>query len=494
MKFRSRALLLGLVLVMSMLVLAFAGTAQAQSVDESQQARFEPPIMIVNTSFLNIRTGPGSNYAIMLTVVGGTELPVLGSAGDGVWFQVSTVAGIGWLNSQFAVARGDFTNVPEVDAPPLTVYSPDAFMTTTETGVVGEGAAVPSSAGGLNSGSFFGSSLAWGVSVTVEHPARSAPTINSPSPGQVFPATERVSIIVDAASGDGIIWYKIRLADFGDVWVESTKSLIRPHACSLSAVFMTVPVRPSVGPDGSGTLTGERLVQPGEEAYLIDAVNNNYKIELYDGEVGWVRSEDVGIRGDGVVSDFCAAGGTDGAVTFAPADDAAAGTIVTGTTPQMNLRSPAHVIVNTGNLNIRSGPGANYTTVATVSGGTRLDVAGFAPDGVWYLVIGSFGRGWLNSEFVVLRGDGSSLPVIRDFQGEPERPVAIVTNAVVVYATPSTASTTIGSVSGPFDANVLARTADNTWVQIETPLGFGWVQTGFVGISGDLSLIPVVAG
>ena len=70
------------------------------------------------------------------------------------------------------------------------------------------------------------------------------------------------------------------------------------------------------------------------------------------------------------------------------------------------------VVVNTGNLNIRSGPSAGFSVVATVSGGTTLNVVGRAPDGVWYLVEGAFGRGWLNSEFVIFRGNYASVPVV----------------------------------------------------------------------------------
>jgi uncharacterized protein YgiM (DUF1202 family) len=70
------------------------------------------------------------------------------------------------------------------------------------------------------------------------------------------------------------------------------------------------------------------------------------------------------------------------------------------------------VIVNTGNLNVRSGPGAAFGSIATVRGGTQLAVRGVTSDGVWYLVEGGFGQGWVNSEFVIFRGNYSIIPVI----------------------------------------------------------------------------------
>src|SRR5690606_19013204 len=94
------------------------------------------------------------------------------------------------------------------------------------------------------------------------------------------------------------------------------------------------------------------------------------------------------------------------------------------------LRSPARAVINTGFLNVRSGPGSQFTTVGTVAGGTVLDITGFAPDGVWYRVIGNFGTGWINSEFAIFRGDGRAIPVVTEIvSGELSRPVATVTNA-----------------------------------------------------------------
>jgi len=180
----------------------------------AQQVSFAIPKLVVNTSFLNVRMGPGVQYAMLVTVVGGTELPVLGTVGDRVWYQVNTDAGPGWVNAEFTLPRGDFSRVPLVEAPAL-----------------------------------------------------------------------------------------------GD---------------------------PALGQGGGFT---------------------------------------------------------------PPADSAAA--------PSGNV-----VIVNTGNLNIRSGPGASFASIAVVPGGTSLGVVGRARDDVWLFVQGDFGRGWLNSELVLFRGVYGTVPVI----------------------------------------------------------------------------------
>ena len=71
-----------------------------------------------------------------------------------------------------------------------------------------------------------------------------------------------------------------------------------------------------------------------------------------------------------------------------------------------------HVIINTGNLNVRRGPGGSYEILAKVAGGTQLKIVGRAPDDVWFLIEGYFGLGWVNSQYVIFRGDYAGVPII----------------------------------------------------------------------------------
>jgi uncharacterized protein YgiM (DUF1202 family) len=75
-------------------------------------------------------------------------------------------------------------------------------------------------------------------------------------------------------------------------------------------------------------------------------------------------------------------------------------------------QSAAHVVVNTGYQNIRFGPGPSYVVIAVVPGGTSLEVLGVNGDTSWYLVRGTFGQGWISSQFVLFRGSFSGVPVI----------------------------------------------------------------------------------
>jgi len=77
------------------------------------------PYVVVNTAYLNVRTGPGIGHSILTTVKGGTNLLVTSIDGGGVWYQVETSAGSGWINSNYAVGRGNFSNVPRPPLPGL---------------------------------------------------------------------------------------------------------------------------------------------------------------------------------------------------------------------------------------------------------------------------------------------------------------------------------------------------------------------------------------
>lgn len=73
--------------------------------------------LVINTAYLNVRTGPGIGHDILTTVRGGTELAVIAKDIGGVWYQVATSAGTGWVNTRYTVGRGDFSAVPTLGAP-----------------------------------------------------------------------------------------------------------------------------------------------------------------------------------------------------------------------------------------------------------------------------------------------------------------------------------------------------------------------------------------
>ena len=74
--------------------------------------------------FVNLRSGPGTNYAILGMVAPGTTGEVVGKSQDGLWWQVRVPTsfastGVAWVSAAW-VTTTNTANVPVVTAPPPT--------------------------------------------------------------------------------------------------------------------------------------------------------------------------------------------------------------------------------------------------------------------------------------------------------------------------------------------------------------------------------------
>jgi uncharacterized protein YgiM (DUF1202 family) len=505
MKLPSRKSLL-LILLLSFVLGVAAPGGIILAAGAEQQVQFVTPIMVVNSSFLNVRTGPGVQYNVLITVVGGTDLPVLGRANDNVWFQISTVVGVGWVNAEFVIPRGDFTNVPVVDTSiaALVAQSGPSLVGLPD-GQGGGGAFAPAQGGGSN---LTGLVDQYGDPIVISGPnerfralinveavdLRSQPVDGSPALATLYREfTKDYPIVGSSRDRNNIDWFAIIVPDIGTGWIEAPKVFTR-----LSGAFRTVMVidADSLGMgDGPGTgSTRLPVLTRGQEAFLVNISQDGkfIQIELGGGEVGWIpfgsAKQRTGTTTDGLNLTSASF------VAVAPGDLGQGGGTPIG---RFGLSTP-HLIVNTAFLNIRSGPGAQFSPVATVPGGTELRVLGIASDRVWFLIEGSFGRGWVNQEFTIFRGVIANVPEIpldsvAATIGVLAAPTAIISGPTVLYLAPGTNFGPVGTIPGPAQLAIVARTADGTWVQVNSTLGFGWLLTSQVLLQGDISLIPIVS-
>ena len=510
MKFASKLVLM--IILVILVLIPLSGVAVASNTE--QQSQFSTPIMIANTSFLNVRTGPGVRYTVLITVVGGTDLPVLGVANDRVWYQVSTVVGVGWINSEFVVPRGDFANVPVVDTNNLIANSPLAAVG----GVVGlpdgqgGGGAFPTTTITTTGATSIGGTTVVGTDangnpIIVSGPGerfraelvvpavelRTAPGDNQPSLGTLYqdPIAD-YPIVGDGRDSTSVPWFSVVTPRYGTGWIDAPKVKLRLSAIAGTVMVVTAESVQLGDAPGSGSTTLPVLTG-GTEGWLrnISQDSNFIQIELAGGEMGWLPFNAARQR-TGTPTDGLDASNLSFAAGSVPGSQVT--TTTTVVRPTISL-STARVIVNTAFLNIRSGPGAQYTSVATVSGGTELLVLGIAKDRVWYLVEGRFGRGWLNSEFTIFRGVMDNVPVINSdalVGAIVQQSLAIISAPTTLYAAPGTNFGSIGVISPPAEVTIVARTADNAWVQLNTQLGFGWALSSQVLIQGDLSSTPIV--
>ena len=462
MSLRFRPRVSTLILVLLWLTTMSVGIARAQ------QSNFVAPVLIVNTGNVNIRTGPGVNYSVLLVATGGTQFPVLGVARDLVWYQINTDAGVGWVNVEFTVARGDFSNVPFSDAPAVITA---ANTTTVNTTIVNaprlsiDSNRVIVNTGNLNVRSGPGAAY----SILAKVPGGVELAISGRAPDDVWFLVEgyfglgwinsqyvifrgdyrTVPIIEDAYRGGGII-VTANLTPNVVAGATQVPVVVPTQVPSTTlSVLATVPPPPVAldlgnhviintgnlnvrsGPGGSYAILAK--VAGGTQLKIVGRAPDDvwFLIEGYFG-LGWVNSQYVIFRGDyrtvPILADAYKGGGlivpvtSINTVTITTVPQ----TITVTTTPQTVVvpvqpqvvvqpviaNQGNRVIINTGNLNVRSGPAAGFSVVAVVPGGTELPVVGRAADGVWYLVQGTFGQGWINIEFAIFRGDGASVPII----------------------------------------------------------------------------------
>ncbi len=280
------------------------------------------PIVVVNTAALNARSGPGSQYTVIVTLPGGTELPVLASTADRAWYLVATPVGNAWVDIDFVIPRGDFTFVPVIRL----------------------------------------------QDIQAQFAAPTPRTIQMPTARQPFGAAA-----VSPRSNRRAV-------------LEVISVDLRPGPFEASGVITTLFIDTNVDYAVLGETYDSRLVE--WVAIFVPGVGN-----------GWIEKAKVRIIERELTSAEMAAESGRGMST--------SGIPV----PQIEL-APVIAIVNTPFVNIRTGPGAQFSVISVASGGTALNVVGLAPDQVWVLVEGTFGRGWVASEFVLLRGNLNNVPTL----------------------------------------------------------------------------------
>jgi uncharacterized protein YgiM (DUF1202 family) len=454
------------------------------------QPRYAFPIVVTNTSFLNVRTGPGVQYTVLVTVVGGSELPVLGAGSDGVWYLVSTPVGVGWVNIEYTLPRGDFSVVPTINVNAVTAQLVAPLQVPTLSIAAGQGGGSIAAAATTQTVERFRAQLVVDfVNLRLEPLDNSGPiSILRVDPTGV----EDYSIVGRSVDARNVQWLQIVVPDAGTGWIEAPKAELRLSARYADVLEVINDIIGLSADPQTGISGALPVLLRGDEVFLIGASANNqfYRVETRDGVIGWLPASSVQMR-SGTRSDLIVA--RDGRAPAATITDGQGGG---ETVPRIAL---PQAVVNTGFLNIRSGPGAQFTTVATVAGGTSLDVIGHAADDVWLLVRGSFGIGWLNADFVLFRGNYASVPeisadagLVTGIAGVVERPVATFSAGLTLYAAPGVNFGAVGFVNGPGELPIVARTGNGEWIQLDTPVGFGWVLASQVLILGDQSLIPVL--
>jgi len=481
--------------LLSLLLLLSVALGAVSASDLEQRSGFASPVLIANTSFLNLRVGPGTQYDILMKVAGGTPLPVLGVASDGVWYQVATDLGPAWVNVEFTIARGNFSDVPLV-----------SFQSSSPAAASGAASAASASTSSIPS-TGGGDALALGVTVESAD-LRAQPSGQAFIVSALFGDANTIYPLLSITSAEGFVWAQLSVPGVGAAWTDRFR--LRPLGCSgvsIGVVKSTAQIRF----DGIANRQTFSL-DAGTEVFGLELRGSQILVQLVDTTRGLIdASQFEPRRGANVICD-----GVSAVTSSAPANQGQGGGAVVVQPSQASTSVTGNrAIVNTGNLNVRSGPSAAFSVVATLRGGTEIAVLGRASDDVWLLIEGAFGRGWLNREFIIFRGNYSTVPIVEDFSGSTLAPAPLVqanapqtavvpeqvsgnrviinTGNLNVRSGPGAAFGSIATVRGGTELAVNGVTEDGVWYLVSGSFGQGWVNSEFVIFRGNYSIIPIVS-
>lgn len=255
-------LLITLMLLASAFV--FLPTEEAEAQDGA--------VVVVNAFRLNMRTGPGVQYAVVGELEGGDTYAVEAISPDRIWFKINgTPYGTGWVRGRYIVFRGDIEAVP-VDSGPY---------------------------GELASASFI---------VNINIPAFDEP--NGDIIGTVLGGGRQYSVIgrsfdggwVQLAAPNGVVWAQAASGAFRGVWF----NLPVTYGGQGEIVFGPTSATAVVNAYGLNLRTGPGVeyrvirVLEGGDTYDIVGISPDriwFLIQTSTGE-GWVRGRYIAFRGD----------------------------------------------------------------------------------------------------------------------------------------------------------------------------------------------------
>lgn len=101
-----------------------AATAPGTATTTTTQTNY----LIVNTAFLNIRSGDGPGYTILAVVPGGTILTPIGRNERYTWWFVEHNGVQGWVNNIHVLVRGNLRNVPLQELVDAALIQPTLYV------------------------------------------------------------------------------------------------------------------------------------------------------------------------------------------------------------------------------------------------------------------------------------------------------------------------------------------------------------------------------
>ncbi|MCS7070713.1 MAG: SH3 domain-containing protein [Anaerolinea sp.] len=167
------------------------------------------------------------------------------------------------------------------------------------------------------------------------------------------------------------------------------------------------------------------------------------------------------------------------------------------------------VVTGAFRLNVRSGPGAGFGILATISRGDTVTLIARTADSSWVEVSLANGvRGWINASFLTPSIPFGALPIagtvivptpIPPPSGPTPGPITasgiVTAGRLNVRVLPSAASGIVTTISQGSPVALYGRNAAGNWLLVQVPGGLtGWVNASYILSNYPLQLLPVYPG
>lgn len=155
--------------------------------------------------------------------------------------------------------------------------------------------------------------------------------------------------------------------------------------------------------------------------------------------------------------------------------------------------STAHVTA--GNLNVRSGPGVTYTSIAVAGNGDSLVLIGRNSASTWVKVrLASGTEGWVNASEISTSISISTLPILDTGSTSTEPTATVATGALNIRTGPAPSYGIVATLGQGQPVVLLGRTADSGWAMVRVYNGaVGWANAAYLNASVAFSTLPVVS-
>jgi uncharacterized protein YraI len=161
-------------------------------------------------------------------------------------------------------------------------------------------------------------------------------------------------------------------------------------------------------------------------------------------------------------------------------------------------------VTGAGALNVRSGPGTDFSLLSTLPDGQSVTLAGRNTDATWLQVSLPNGQlGWVSAQFLTSAVALTNVPVVETAvavesiapalnTGGATLGVVAVTGTLNVRFGPGIAFTSFAALTNGENVTLEGRSADGAWIQIRLADGrLGWVSSQYLSSNVPFANLPV---